>query len=313
MLEKKNTNIVPSLEQPDLFKVEKQAEIDGVEMGVLENGIPFLTESGLARMCGIDRKGLNRMAADWSQERRKPRGQKIAELLKLSGYDEDSLFIRSQRNGILVNAYSEPVCIALLEYYAFIADEPRKQAVQAFRTLARTSFRLFIYEAVGYDPVQTVIDSWKHFHDRIDMTMGSVPDGYFSIFHEIASMIVPMIRAGIVISDKVVPDISVGIAWSNFWKEQNLRKYGKRIRYEHRYPLYYPQSRTNPQHAFAYPDAVLGTFRAWLRETYIAFKLPRYLSGQIRKGALPASTANQAIASLTQKKPPEALSANDRS
>ena len=45
--------------QMKLFNVEKQVEHDGVEMGVLENGIPYLTESGLARMCGIDRKVLN--------------------------------------------------------------------------------------------------------------------------------------------------------------------------------------------------------------------------------------------------------------
>lgn len=300
MLEKENTVLGPPSDQPDLFKIEKQAEIDGVEMGVLENGIPFLTESGLARMCGIDRKVLNRLATDWPQERLKPRGQKIAELLKLSEYDEDTLFIRSQRNGIPVNAYSEPVCLALLEYYAFLADEPRAQAIQAFRTLARTTFRSFIYEAVGYRPEQSLLDSWRHFHDRVDMVMDAVPSGYFSIFQEIASMIVPMIRAGIIINDRVVPDISVGRAWSRYWEEQNLQEQGDRIRYEHRYPPYYPQAESNPQHAYAYPDAILGVFRAWLRETYIASALPKYLQGQIARGRLPAPVARQTLQSLSQ-------------
>ena len=269
-------------------------------MGVLENGVPFLTESGLARMCGIDRKGLNRLAKDWPQERLRPRGEKIAELLKLSEYEEDSLFIRSQRNGTPVNAYSEPVCLALLEYYAFLADEPRVQATQAFRTLARTTFRSFIYEAVGYYPEQSILDSWRHFHDRVDMTMGTVPLGYFSVFHEIASMIVPMIRAGIIISDKVVPDISVGIAWSRHWEEKNLQEHGDRIRYEHRYPLYYPQASSNPQPAYAYPDAVLGIFRAWLHQKYITLALPLYLQRQITKGRLPAPVAKQTLQSLSQ-------------
>lgn len=44
--------------EKSLFHVEKQVEFDGIEMGVLENGIPYLSESGLARMCGITRSTL---------------------------------------------------------------------------------------------------------------------------------------------------------------------------------------------------------------------------------------------------------------
>ena len=65
VLDQKYTDLVPPPKQAELFKVEKQAEVDGVEMGVLENGVPFLTESGLSRMCGINRKGLNNLATDW--------------------------------------------------------------------------------------------------------------------------------------------------------------------------------------------------------------------------------------------------------
>ena len=42
-------DMVPPPSQGELFHVEKQAEINGIEMGVLENGMPYLTESGLAR------------------------------------------------------------------------------------------------------------------------------------------------------------------------------------------------------------------------------------------------------------------------
>jgi len=40
----------PKYTQGDLFHVEKQVKFDGIEMGVLENGVPYLSESGLARM-----------------------------------------------------------------------------------------------------------------------------------------------------------------------------------------------------------------------------------------------------------------------
>jgi hypothetical protein len=58
----KTGGLGPAPVQEDLFHVEKQIEIDGVKMGVLDNDIPYLTESGLAQMCGIDRNVLNRLA-----------------------------------------------------------------------------------------------------------------------------------------------------------------------------------------------------------------------------------------------------------
>jgi len=290
----------PLYSQGNLFHVEKQVELDGVEMGVLENGVPYLTESGLARMCGVDRKVLNRLAANWSDEKTKERGMAINQLLEISGYTENELFLKSELNGSPVNAYTEPVCLALLEYYAFVAKERREEAINAFRTLARTTFRLFIYKATGYSPDQKIVDSWKHFHDRVDMTLDAVPIGYFSVFREIASMIVPMIRSGIMISDKVVPDISVGKHWSSHWKENNLSSvHGDRIKYDHEYPLYYPQSKSNPQSAYAYPDAALGLFRSWLRQNYITNKFPDYLMRQSKQGKIPAPIATQALAAFT--------------
>lgn len=298
----KNQALVPSQIQGELFHVEKQTVIDGIEMGVLENGIPYLTESGLARMCGIDRKVLNRLGMNWAEEKAKPRGKQIDKLLSQFGYLEDSLFLKSEHKGSEVNAYTEPVCLAMLEYYAFLADEKRDEAIFAFRTLARTTFRKFIYDAVGYSPEQKVLDSWKHFHDRVDMTLDAVPLGYFSVFKEIAAMIVPMIRAGIMISDRVVPDISVGRAWSSYWEVNNLAtEHGDRIHYDHAYPLYYPQSKSNPQPAFAYPDSALAVFRTWLRAHYIVNKFPTYLLGQAKKGTVPAAIVNKAIEAFSGK------------
>lgn len=298
-LAQKSTDLVAPPRQAELFKVEKQVEINGVEMGVLENGVPFLTESGLSRMCGIHRKVLYSLSMNWPKERKRPRGRLIDEILKSTGYTENSLFIQSENKGAVINAYSEPVCLALLEYYAFVVDEPREQAIRAFRTLARKTFRTFIYDAVGYHPDQRIIYSWRHFHDRIDMTLDSVPPGYFSVFQEIASMIVPMIRAYIIISDKVVPDISVGKTWSNYWKLNGLDEFGERIQYAHSYPLYYPQAKSNPQPSYAYPDGILGIFRAWLRREYIVSKLPTYLTRQTGQGTVSKETATKVIESLS--------------
>ena len=37
------------------LEVKEEAVINGIEMGVLDNGIPYLTQSGLASVCAISR------------------------------------------------------------------------------------------------------------------------------------------------------------------------------------------------------------------------------------------------------------------
>ncbi|WP_145586585.1 hypothetical protein [Yersinia kristensenii] len=137
------------------------------------------------------------------------------------------------------------------------------------------------------------------------MTTDKVPDGYFCVFREIASMIVPMIRSGVMVSDKVIPDISVGRFWSEFWDENGLsRTYGNRKKFNHEYPDYYPQSKSNPQPSHAYPDGALGIFRAWLKRHYISTKLPKYLLGQTKKG-LDLKDANLVLSAFNaQQLPP---------
>lgn len=290
-------------QQPTLFHVERQVERDGIEMGVLENGLPYLSERGLAEMCGIHRAVLNRLAANWTEERTKPRGKAIDSLLTPSGFSNPTLFISCEVDGHPINAYTEPVCLAVLEYYAFDSAERKEAALHAFRTLARKTFRTFVYEAVGYSPKNRFIENWKHYVDRVDMTKSSVPTGYFCIFSEIAPMIVPLIQEGLPISDKIIPDISVGKAWSKYWVDQELDSLcGERIHFAHNYPAYYPQAKSNPQPAWAYPELALGIFRQWLRTNYIETKLPKYLLDKAKAGFLPASKVPAVLMNLQATK-----------
>jgi hypothetical protein len=67
--------------QIELFRVEKQATIDGVEMGVLENGVPYLTESGLkGDSKRISRPSLKPPEFHLIQRKQRSRITKIAHL-----------------------------------------------------------------------------------------------------------------------------------------------------------------------------------------------------------------------------------------
>lgn len=284
------------------IKSAKEIEIDGVGMGVLEDGTPYLTGRGLARMCGIGETTLRDFVTEWNSQQFNPRGEKIANLLADQGYLGKPLFIPIEVEGSKHHAYPEAVCMAFLEYYAFDASPIRDHAKSNYRLLARSSLRAFIYVQLGYDPRNQVPLSWKQFHDRVSLTYNSVPDGYFGVFKEIAEMVIAMIQSEVPVDDKTVPDISVGISWGKHWNEQEFNeKFGRRVPYEHNYPDYFPQSKSNPQLPWAYPDTALGEFRRWLRNTYFTEKFPKYIGSQCQKRALPPSIGQLAIEAVAPK------------
>src|ERR1044071_2466446 len=282
--------------------IEKQVEIDGVGMGVLSDGTPFLTGRGLARLCGITHAQIQRLSVEWIEEADKPRVVAIKQLLSKRGIDvpQSPYVAIAQRSGTFF-AYSDAVCLAVLEYYAFDSSEPQQEALKNFRLLAGAALRTFIYTQVGYDPTNAVPHVWKQFHDRLVLTYNSVPHGYFGIFKEMADMIVTLGQVGLHIDDKFVPDISVGTHWAKHWTDNKLsEKFGERIKYEHNYPNYFPQAASNPQEPWCYPNPALAEFRRWMREEYIGEgKFAKYIYSKVKQNELPASFAQLAIAAYT--------------
>ena len=279
--------------------IEKQIEIDGIGMGVLSDGTPFLTGRGLARLCGVRHSVIQGLSTEWSEEPVKARITSIKNLLLGRGIDPDQLYIPIRQRSGTFFAYPDASCLAILEYYSFDAGPNVKRiALRNYRLLAGAALREFIYTQVGYDPSGSVPDAWRQFHDRVSLTYNSVPHGHFGIFKEMADMIVNLGQSGLQIDSKFVPDISVGFSWAKHWTTNNLADtYGKRRKFEHNYPDYFPQSQSNPQEPWCYPDGALGEFRRWLREVYIgAGKFAKYITGQVKKRELPASFAQLAIA-----------------
>lgn len=292
--------------QPSLF-VDKEKEIDGVGMGVLSDGTAFLTGRGLARLCGVANPRIVELGQNWNVESTNSMAEGVKKILREKGCLPSQPYIEiTQRSGAFY-AYPDYVCLAVLEYYAF--DQPTDVAKKNFRLLAGVALHDFIYVQVGYDPRNHVPEKWRQFHDRVSLTYNSVPAGYFSVFKEIADIIVHLGQIGLTIDSKFVPDISVGIHWSKHWEEQELAKqYGDRVKFEHNYPGYFPQAKSNPQLPWCYPEMALGEFKRWVRETYVkAGKFKRYLDDQVAKKALPPSFAQIAVSIYNEStiSPPE--------
>lgn len=259
--------------------IEVQKDIDGIEMGVLGNGIPYLTQRGLAGVTGANRSVIQAITKEWEDQFNNPvlgkdRNSFLKNYLFKNGYTEPKLHLETVQNGTVHYAYPDVVCMALLEYYAFESKSDNTDALENYRRFAAYGLRKFIYDSLQYTPG----DKWKFHHDRISLLKDSSPPGYFTIFHETTGLIVDLISADLVVNHHTVADISVGQHWGRYWKENNLdNQFGQRIPYQHNFPSYYPQAASNPQPANAYPDAALPVFRQWFRQEYLPTKFPKYI------------------------------------
>ena len=274
-------------------------------MGVLSDGTPYLTMRGLARMCGIDNTSLFRLATNWADERFKPRGKKIQDLLTAHGFLGSSLHIMTRGTSGETHAYPDAVCMAILEYYAFETQQGEGTATAAlnFRLLARGSFREYIYKKCNYDPAKSLTDSWRNFHERV-LLNDQLPFGYFSIFKEIADLGVRMIKQGLNLDSHTVLDGSVGGCWGRHWLDRDLEaQFGGREKHSHNYPDWFPQSVANPVAAWVYPNNALAEFRRWMHETYIPEKFPAYIDTKVKKGDFLPGPAKLLIGAVQRKLP----------
>jgi hypothetical protein len=281
------------------LQIDRQMEIQGVGMGVLSDGTPFLTQRGLARLCGVENAHIGTISSQWDDATQLPRISTIRDLLNSRGEFLEAPHIQVMDGQKIVYAYPDAVCLAVLEYYAFEAGANCKEEARTnFRRLAGKALQDFIYTQVGYDPSNSVPDAWRQFHDRVSLTYNACPSGFFGVFKEIADLVVTLGQAGLHIDATFVPDISVGRAWSEHWKGCGLEgRFGARREFQHNYPSYFPQAASNPQTPWCYPEAALGEFRRWFRDTYIgAGKFKSYVEGKVKQKQLPASFAQLAIA-----------------
>lgn len=290
----------------DLFPV-KEVEINGIQMGVLSDGTPYLSLRGLAKLCGVDHKTLHPLTTNWIDERKKPRGKRIDEILQEQGYFLDDLYtVVSGQSNWDSHAYPDFVCMSILEYYAFDASQAdNTTALKNHRTLSRQTLRSFIFKSVGIDPGNPIQGAWKCFQERI-LLNDRLPAGYFSVFREMVDISVPLINAGYEFSPSNVIDISVGTRWANYWRKNKLNeKYGEMTKHPHTYPSWFPQSKAGPQPANIFPEDALGEFRRWMRDEYIQNALPTYLAGKVEDKVIEHKKVIEVLEHLQQQKLPK--------
>ena len=279
--------------------IDRERDVDGIGMGVLSDGTPYLNQRGLAALCGVQNAHIGTISSQWNDDPPKPRIATIKSILADGGISPGAAHIEIAHKNITHFCYPAEICLAILEYYALDAGSNiRPEARKNFRILAGSKLRDMIYSQVGYDPTGRAGDPLRKWHERVELNRQSAPAGYFSIFNEAHTIIYELIMAGAEVGEKMVPDISIGQHWAKYWDENDLgSRFGSREKFPHRYPDDHPQAKSNPQVANCYPLDALGEYRRWLQNEYLGKgKFKNYLSG---KKEVPPSVAQLAIARLT--------------
>ncbi len=265
-------------------------DIKGLEMGILESGVPYLSGRGLAKLCGVAPGVIHTWTPVYDPNTITGRDATLRDLLRKYDYHEPTLYVQVELGGKRTNAFPADVCNAVLEYYAFESRGDTTEAMKNFRSLARGGLRTFIYQSLGYD-ASGAPSGWVDFQQRL--TLNKLSPGLFSAFSEMHKLVLLAIQGGLVVNHKTIPDISIGRVWSGHWTKEKLAEtYGEREKYEHTYPDSYPQSAQNPYDAYAYPIAALGEFHTWFQGTYVPQYFPKYVRDKVKDGAIkPAQAA----------------------
>ena len=73
------------------LRVDRETEIQGIGMGVLSDGTPFLTQRGLAHLCGVRNAHIGGISVEWNEIPQKPRISRIRDSLSSRGVTSKAL------------------------------------------------------------------------------------------------------------------------------------------------------------------------------------------------------------------------------
>lgn len=123
-----------------------RAEVDGIEFYVSIDGTQSgMSESGLARLCGVDRSSIHNLLQKAAADK------KVPEILKPILGKDFYLPTDADKNAQVIPA---DICALVIEYYAFESKAKNDTARFSFRKFASKGMDLWIKEVTGYQKDQ---------------------------------------------------------------------------------------------------------------------------------------------------------------
>ncbi len=240
------------------------------------SGNSGMSQSGLAVLCGVSQPAISglentlisRAPSKWLEPL-------VGKDLTLISNEGENLTVNGQPVGNL-KIYRANVCAAIIQHYAFQGNEVAQYSMSQFLTLG---VNVWIQGITGWQQAspQNYVPYW---YQRLTLftTKTRVPDGWWSVFEELAKLMREMEGFGYVLPDvspttgkKITPDISIGKMFCSHMRAEGHDVDGVVQKYTH----YYPDGRVI--NANIYPDEWIGNFRSWFNAVWKQERLVKYL------------------------------------
>jgi len=134
--------------------VAAYAEVGGMGMGRLSDGSVYLTQRGLARLCGVQNAHIGTIGRDWNTD--KPRILAVKARLARFGEERASPYRVLTYDGHRQYAYDMAVVQAVLDYFALDAGQPQAEAIANRDRFRGAALENHIRAHLAPEPVETL-------------------------------------------------------------------------------------------------------------------------------------------------------------
>jgi hypothetical protein len=264
----------------NLIKPEGASQSSTAEFYTVEQtGESGVSQSGLAILCGVSRaaiSGLENTLATKAPS--KSLELFVGKPLTLVTSEEISVTVNGVPAGNL-KIYAASFCAAVIRHYDRLGNEIAQYSADQFLEIGLSSW---IQGITGWNqaPSRSYVPYW---YKRLALftTNTRVPDGWWSIFEELAKLMREMEGYGYVLPDispttgkQIAPDISIGQMFCKYMRSNGYDVDGTVRKYRH----YYPDGRVAD--ANIYPDEWLFPFRSWFNSKWKQERLLEYLGSR---------------------------------
>ena len=270
----------------DSYRLVPEIDTSGNETGYYTrepDGISGMTLSALSEFCCLAPGSTTAISNLLTQiENSDPETNDLSEPLKPFAGKALRLETNDLQGRLII---PDEACFAIADHYANHARSYRGKSIckQNLQGLGNVSLRLFIWSKTGFIPqilkdrlrghTTTYIERLENVRDH------QIPDDLWTTFREGADVLLLIEKEMRVPVDQLdLCDGSIGSHWKKFREGQDWAL--PTGTYTH---VFRDQRGTRQPNAYQYGE--LPHFKRWLREVYIPYHLPKYLSDKYGKRA----------------------------
>lgn len=262
----------------NLIKPKESSDSSTAEFYTVEvTGESGMSQSGLSVLCGVTQPAISGLEKTLiSRAPSKTLEPFVGKRLTLISSEDEPVTVNGVPAGNL-KIYTAAFCAAVIRHYDRQGNDIAQYSADQFIEIGLNSWIQSITGWRGDQPVRSHIPYW---YQRLSLFTAKtrIPDGWWSIFEELAKMMRELEGFGYALPDvsvttgqKITPDISIGQMFCKYMRGKGFEVDETCRKYTH----YYPDGRIVD--ANIYPDIWLPEFRAWFNNTWKQKRLIDYL------------------------------------